>query len=107
MYGAMAGGENLRPGVQFKTWQRCIVEDLKEFRTAEGSTEHSFLVFGVETAFRSTAAKKEGKWYRGVIEETERFIFKWHEDETQLSRQSRASVVGGAQENGGRGGEQQ
>ena len=29
---------------------------------------------------------------------------KWHEDEAQLSRQRRASAVGGAQGNGGKGG---
>ena len=60
------------------------------------------MVFGVETALRFTAAKKTGKWYRGVLEATERFMVRWHEDEAQLSRQRRASAVGGAKGNRGR-----
>ena len=46
MFGTMAGGETLRPGEQFNTWHRCVVEDLREFRATERSTEHSPLVFG-------------------------------------------------------------
>jgi len=61
----MAGGENPRPGGQFKTWHRCIVQELREFRATEGSTELAPLVFGFETVLWSTAAKKAGKWYRG------------------------------------------
>ena len=68
MVGTMAGGENPRPGGQCETWHTCIVEDFGEFRANEGSTEHSPLVFGVETTLSSTAAKKAGKWYRGVLE---------------------------------------
>ena len=106
MFGTMAGGENPRPGGQFKSlaYSRCIIEDLREFRATEGSAEHSPLVFGVETALWSTAAKKAGKWYRGVLEAAERFMVRWHEDDAQLKRQRRESAVGGAQGNGGRGG---
>ena len=60
MVGTIAGVENLRPGGQSKTWHRCIVEDLKEFRATEGSTEVAPLVFGVETALWSTAAEEAG-----------------------------------------------
>ena len=61
-------------------------------------------MFGVETALWSTAANTAGKWYRGVLEAAERFMARWHEDEARVSRQRRASAVGGAQDNGGRGG---
>ena len=61
------------------------------------------MVFVIEAALRSTAAKKAVKWYLGVLEAAERFMVKWHEDEAQLSRQRRKSAVGGAQGNGGRG----
>ena len=57
------------------------------------------MVFGVETALRSTAGKKAGKRYRRVLEATERFMARWHEGEAQLSRQRRAFAVGGAQGN--------
>ena len=77
---------------------------LREFRAPEGSTELARLVFGVETALWSTAAKKAGKWYRGILEATERFMVRWHEAEVELSRQSCASAVGGVQTNAGRGG---
>ena len=104
MFGTMAGGENPRSGGQFKTWHRCIVEDLREFRITEGSPEHSPLVFGVETVLWPTAVKEAGKWYRGVLEAAERFMVKWHEDEAQLRRQRRAPAVGGSQGNEERGG---
>ena len=102
MFGWMAGEENPRPGGRFKTWHSCIVKDLsREFRATEGSAEHYPLVFGVETALLSTAAKKRGKSYLGVFEAAERFMVKWHEDEAQLRRQRCASVVGSAQDIGG------
>ena len=101
----MAGGENPRPGGQLKTWHRCIVEKLREFRATEGATEHSPLVFGVVTALWSTAEKNAEKWYRGVLEAAERFMVKWHEDEAQLNRQRRESTVGGAEGDRGRGGD--
>ena len=75
IFGTMAGGESPRPGGQFKkTWHRCIVEVLREYRATEGSTEHSPLVFGVDTALWSTAEKKTNKWYRGVREAAKRFM---------------------------------
>ena len=40
MFGTMAGGENPRPGGQFKTRHRCKVEGLRVFQATEGSTEH-------------------------------------------------------------------
>ena len=50
-----------------------------------------------------TAANKAGKWYRGVFEAAERFMVGWHEAEAELSRQRRASTVGGVQGNAGGG----
>ena len=52
-------------------------------------------MFGVETALWSTPVKKAGKWYRGALEEGERFMVRWDEDGAELSRQRRASTVGG------------
>ena len=60
------------------------------------------MVFGVEIALWSTAAaKKAGKWYRGILEAAERFIVRWHEAEAEMSRQRRAAALDGAQGNGG------
>ncbi|MEP5351924.1 MAG: hypothetical protein ABJZ75_06195 [Luteolibacter sp.] len=101
MFETMAGEENPRPGGQVKTWHRCIFDYLREFRVTEGSTELAPLVFGVETALWPTAAKKAGKWYRGILEAAERFMVRWHEAEAELSRQRRASAVGGVQGMGG------
>ena len=52
----------------------------------------------------STAAKKARKWYRGILDAAERFMVRSYEAEAELSRQRRASAVGGIQGNGGRGG---
>ena len=100
----MAGAENPRPGGQFNTWHGCIAEDLREFRATERLTELAPLVFGVETALWSTAAKKAGKRYRGMLEAAERFMVKWHKGEAEMSRKRRASAVGGVQGNEGGGG---
>ena len=99
MLGKMTGGEGRRPGGQPKNWHRCLLDDLKAFDATEGSTKHSKLVFGVEAEVRTVAAKKAGKWYRGVLEATERFMAKWHEIEATLSRNRHASATGGPQGN--------
>ena len=39
----------------------------------------------VETVLWPTAAKKGGKWYRGVIEAAECFMTRWHRDEAGSS----------------------
>ena len=96
----MTGGEGRRPGGHPKTWHRCLVENLRVFRATERSTEHCPLVFGVETVVWTVAAKKVGKWYRGVLEAAERFMVWWHKDEEGPSRKRHASAVGGAQGNG-------
>ena len=43
------------------------------------------MVFGVETVLWPTAAKKGGKWYRGVVEEAECFMTRWHRDDAESS----------------------
>ena len=48
------------------------------------------LVFGVETVLWSTAARKGGKWYRGVVEAAECFM-RWHMDEAESSWLRRAT----------------
>ena len=64
-----------------------MLEDLREFRVADESTENLPLVSGVETVLWSTAAEKVGEWYRGgFLEAVERPIFKRHEDVAKLSR---------------------
>ena len=102
MFGTTAGGENPRPGEQSKTWHRFRIEDLREFRATEGSTEHSPLVVGVETAPWSTAAKTVSEWYRGVFEAAERFTIKWNEDEAKLSSTAYSLQVMSKRMGGGR-----
>ena len=58
--GARDQAENRRLGINVFS-----IDDLKVFRTTEGSTGHSLLVFGVEIALWPTAANKVGKRYRG------------------------------------------
>ena len=43
------------------------------------------MVFGVETVLWPTAAKKGGKWYRGIVEAAECFMTRWHRDEAESS----------------------
>ena len=55
------------------------------------------MFFGVDAEVWAIAAKKAGKWYRGVLEAAERFMTKWHEIEAILSRNRHASTTGGPQ----------
>ena len=54
------------------------------------------MVFGFETAMWTVAAKTLGKWYRGVLEEAERFMVRLHKDEADASTTRHVSAVGGA-----------
>lgn len=69
MFVRMAGAENRRPGEQSKTWHRFLVEDLKKFRGTERSTEHSLLVYEVETALWSTAATRTASGTGGSLKQ--------------------------------------
>ena len=100
----MTNGEGPRPGGQSNTWRRSVCNDIRVFRATQRSTEHSPLVFGVETEMWPIAAKKASKSYREVLEAAERFIVRWPKDGEKLSRIRHASIVGGAQANGDGGG---
>ena len=100
MFATMTGGEGPRPAGQSKIQHKCLVDDLRALRATEGSTEHSPLVFGVETALWPMSAKKAGNWYRGILEAAEQFMVRWHENEAKVSRKRHASVMGGVEGNG-------
>ena len=54
-----------------------------------------------------TAAKKGGKWYRGVVEAAEWFMTRWHRDEAESSSyatQQRTPRVMTREAGGGKGG---
>ena len=104
MFEVVAGAENPRLGGKIETWHGCNIEELREFRAIEGSTEHSPSKFVVETALCSAAAIKAAKLSRGVLGAAEQSMARWHEDEAQPSRQRCASAVGGSQGNEGSGG---
>ena len=84
MLGTMAGEENLGPGRPEQNWAECIVDDFRVFRAVEGSTESVPLTFCVGTVLWPTAAKKGGKWYRGVVERR-MFHDEVHRDKAQSS----------------------
>ena len=62
-------------------WLDCVSDDLKAFQATSGSTEDSPSVFGVETALRTTAARRWDKWHDGVVEGAERFVVEWHQQQ--------------------------
>ena len=86
MFGAMAGGENPKPGRTEQNWAQCLADDLKAFQATEGSTESSPLKFGVETVLWARVAKKSVKWYPGVVEAAGCFMRRWEMDEKQRFR---------------------
>ena len=78
MFGTMAGGESPGPGRPENNRAQCLADDLGGFQAAERSKESSPLLFGVDTVLWPRAAKKSGKWYRGVVEAADRFMARWH-----------------------------
>ena len=59
VFGALSVGRNRsRAGRPEKIWLDCVSDDLKAFQATSGSTGESPSVFGVETALRTTAAKR-------------------------------------------------
>ncbi|CAM9337240.1 unnamed protein product, partial [Laminaria digitata] len=84
-FSTIPGGENPGPGRPENNWAQCLADDLRVFRATEGSTYSPPLVFGVETVLWPTAAKKGGKWYRGVVQAADCFMARWHRDEAEWS----------------------
>ena len=65
------------------------------------------MLFGVETVLWPRAAKKSGKWYRGVVDAADRFMRRWHKGEAEKSRLRHAAEdakSGDKEKPGGRGG---
>lgn len=62
------------------------------------------MVFEIGTKLWITEAQNTGRWYWGVLDETEWFMFKFNEDGAKLRKQHRAPVTRGAQGKRGRGG---
>ena len=61
--------------------------------------------FGVETVLLLWvhAAKKEGKWYRGILDAAERLMTRWHVEEEKKSSEPRAARMRDAQSRKGGG----
>lgn len=53
-------------------------------------------MFGVKTTVWTVDATKTGVWYYGGVESAKRSIVRCHNDEADLRKHRRASVVGGA-----------
>ena len=69
-----AGGKNPGSGGPPNNWLSTLRDDLAVFRSTEGSAEYFPRQFGFESALWVHAAKKAGKWHRGVLEAAERFM---------------------------------
>ena len=85
MFGTMAGGENPAPGRPENNWAQCLADGIRVSQANEGSTDSSPLLFGVETVIWPRAAKKSGKWYRGVVDAADRFMTRWQKGEAEKS----------------------
>ena len=76
------------------------------FETKEGSTETSYLLFGVETVLWPPAAKKAGKWSWGIVKAANGFMARWHRAEMEKSwlrhANEDAKKKGNTQKGGGR-----
>ena len=46
----MTDGEDPEQGAKWKTWCKCVIDDIIVFEATEGPTEYSTLVCGVEIA---------------------------------------------------------
>ena len=72
MFGTMAGGENPAPGRPEQNWAQRVLDNLRiHGKLSLCCSEY------VEKVLWATAAKKGGKWYRGVVEEADCFMARW------------------------------
>ena len=83
MFGMMAGGVNPRRGRPEKNWAHCLVDDIKDFKETEISTDISPLLFGAETVLWPRAGKKTGNWHRGVVYAADRLMTRWPRGEAK------------------------
>ena len=56
---------------------------LRRFKTIEGSTDSSLLLFG---SLWPRAATKSGNWHRGIVDAAYRFMTIWHRSEAGPQR---------------------
>ena len=85
MFGTSAGGESPGPGRPEGNWVQSLADDIRVFQATEGSTDSPPLLFRVETVLWPRAAKKSGKWYRGVVDAADRFMTRWQKGEAEKS----------------------
>ena len=84
---------------------KCLAE-FRGFQATGGSTAISPLVLGAETVLRPRAAKKSGKWYRGLVN-AELFhyeVAQKGEAERSWLRHAAVGAKSGDRERGGGGG---
>ena len=74
----MSGGENPAAGRPDNKRAQCLADDLRSFGATEVSTDSSPVLFEVETVLCPRAAKKSGKWSRGMVEAADCFRARWH-----------------------------
>ena len=91
MFGTVAGGENPGPGRPEKDRSQCLADDIRVFQATEGSMDSSPSLFGVETVLWPRAAKKSGKWYRGVVDAADRFMKRGRGGEELATPRSRGT----------------
>ena len=91
-------------------WYKCLVGEIKDFRSRERSTERSPLQFGVETLpWVTTYSKECGQAVPGIAQNKKRktvLVVRWHEDMANKSTTRHASANWGVQGKVGLGGGQ-
>ena len=75
MDGNLVGGEDPGKGRPEQNWMDCLKDDFQAFGATDGSTVDNRLIFGVDRAVWTLAAKMDdgAPWHKGVLRGAEKF----------------------------------
>ena len=84
MDGKLVGEEDPGTGRPEPIWMDCLKDDFQAF----GSTVDNRLIFGVDRAVWTLAAKMDdgAPWHKGVLKRAETFMTAWHIEEANRRR---------------------
>ena len=94
MFAQIAGGTKPGPGGPPNNWLKTLRDNLAVFSIHRSLHERlPTAVLGLNVLWVH-AAKKAGKWHRGVLEAAERVMARWHvEEETHISERRAARIL--------------
>ena len=89
MDGKLVEGEDPGKRRPEQNWLDCLKDDFQAFGATDGSTVDNRLIFGVDRAVWTLAAKMDdgAPWHKGVLHRAEKFMTCWHKEEEETEEE--------------------